>query len=417
MEDLLDVGLHDSVKPLQHILKLFGITPFSFLKQNNRRYELLRDRLLDISLLFMWSGVVLSMMCFNIYTAVYSPSDIPEKIKVTFIFNNISILSTNIIILITSVCYSKVNIIKMFTKMKNVDKIIETRSRIRIYRKTKLSVLKHIITMFIFLLLSYSGNYYIYYNGELLSILKASVNNLSYTVNIVMVLQYVTLVRMLELRYKYMNNRIMEYSENEDSAAAMVHNTHNHYSHVNILCDKTYCSSTLAYPHAKSETHRIYTLRQAYIELYDTVNIINSHFGIQILSEIISLVIVCVAAFYYGLYIFGNANTDTGDFTLYFKACLLTFWTFIYAILFAWLIVCCHHTTQEGNRGPICIQRITAQYNIKYGILLKLKTLSNQMKDMKVEFTACGFFVLNFPLLGTVMGGIFTYILIMVQLE
>jgi hypothetical protein len=71
----------------------------------------------------------------------------------------------------------------------------------------------------------------------------------------------------------------------------------------------------------------------------------------------------------------------------------------------------------EGNRGRICIQRITAQYNIKYGMLLKLKSLSNQMKNMKVEFTACGFFVLNFPLLGTVMGGIFTYILIMVQLE
>jgi hypothetical protein len=84
--------------------------------------------------------------------------------------------------------------------------------------------------------------------------------------------------------------------------------------------------------------------------------------------------------------------------------------------MFAWLIVCCHHTTLEGNRGIICIQRITARRDMKHGTLINLNNLSNQLKDMKVEFTACGFFVLNFSLLGTVTGGILAYILIMVQL-
>jgi hypothetical protein len=72
---------------------------------------------------------------------------------------------------------------------------------------------------------------------------------------------------------------------------------------------------------------------------------------------------------------------------------------------------------QEANRGMVYIQRTTACPNMKYGNQLQLQTLSNQLRDMRVEFTACGFFVLNLPLLGTIICGILTYILIMIQLE
>jgi hypothetical protein len=72
---------------------------------------------------------------------------------------------------------------------------------------------------------------------------------------------------------------------------------------------------------------------------------------------------------------------------------------------------------QEANKGMVYIQRTTACSNMKYGTQLQLQTLSNQLRDMKVEFTACGFFVLNLPLLGTIVCGILTYIVIMIQLE
>jgi hypothetical protein len=72
---------------------------------------------------------------------------------------------------------------------------------------------------------------------------------------------------------------------------------------------------------------------------------------------------------------------------------------------------------QETSMGNIYIQRVTACPNIKYGTVLELQSLSNQLKHMKVEFTACGFFVINSPLLATIIGGIFAYILIMIQLD
>jgi hypothetical protein len=72
---------------------------------------------------------------------------------------------------------------------------------------------------------------------------------------------------------------------------------------------------------------------------------------------------------------------------------------------------------QEANGGIVYIQRTTACPNMNYGTQLQLQTLSTQLRDMRVEFTACGFFVLNLPLLGTIVCGILTYILIMIQLE
>jgi hypothetical protein len=79
------------------------------------------------------------------------------------------------------------------------------------------------------------------------------------------------------------------------------------------------------------------------------------------------------------------------------------------------MIACCHNAKQEGKRGLICVERVTACPNTKYSTVLELQALSHQLEHMKIEFTACGFFVLNLPLLGTVIGGIFTYILIMIQ--
>jgi hypothetical protein len=47
-------------------------------------------------------------------------------------------------------------------------------------------------------------------------------------------------------------------------------------------------------------------------------------------------------------------------------------------------------------------------------VLEELQALSHQLEQMNIQFTAWGFFVLNQPLLCTVIGGIFTYILIMI---
>jgi hypothetical protein len=388
---------------------VFGFTPFVISKKSACRSNILRHRLLKIFLLLIMTGGLISSSCYNINLFIQSPSNIPEKIKITFILNDIFLKLTNVIILIMKIYFNKRDITRIFRKLKNVDKIIDRRSKIDIHtRKRLFSSRQTIILIFVFML-SYSCNYYIAYKNKT-SVLQASVDNLCYTINIVMVLQYVTLVRMVSQRYKHINNRIREYSETESSVRTSL-KTYRNSTSINTFCNEKCDLPNLTCPQVKSEVCGIPMLRLAYIDLYDTVTLVSSHFGIPILFLIISLVIVCVTAFYLGLYSFGSSS-DT-----HLKTCMLLFSILVYAVLFAWLIVSCDSTMQEANRGMVYIHRTTACPNMKYGTQLQLQSLSNQLRDMRVEFTACGFFVLNLPLLSTIVCGIVTYILIMIQLE
>jgi ABC-type multidrug transport system fused ATPase/permease subunit len=403
-------NIYTSVKPVPRISKVFVFTRFVIGKESACRSNILRHRLLKIFLLLIMTGGLISSSCYNINLFIQSPLNIPEKIKITFILNDIFLKLTNVIILIMKIYFNKRDITRIFRKLKNADKVIDRRSRIDLHTRTRLfSLRQKIVLIFVFILL-YSCNYFFVYKDEKTSVLQALVDNLCYTINIFMVLQYVTLVRMVSQRYKHINNRITEYSETESSVRTSL-KTYRISTSVNKFCNEKCDLSNLTCPQVKSEVCGIPMLRLAYIDLYDTVTLVNSHFGIPILFLIISLMIVCVTAFYLGLYSFGSAS-DT-----HFKTCMLVFSVLFYAVPFAWLIVSCDNTMQEANRGMVYIQRTTACPNMKYGTKLQLQSLSNQLRDMRVEFTACGFFVLNLPLLGTIVCGMVTYILIMIQLE
>jgi len=401
---------HTFVKPVQRISKVFGFTPLVFSKKRTCRTNILRYRLLKIFLLLITTAGLISSTCYRIHLVMQSSSNTPEKIKIMFIFNDIFLKLTNFIILIMKIYFNKMDIIGIFRKLKNVDKMIHRRSGIDTHTRKRLVLSRQTILLIFVLMLSYTCNYYITYTEDSTSVLLTSVDNLCYTVNIVMVLQYVNLVRTVSQRYKYINNRIKEYSETEVSVRTSLKIYHISTS-VNTVCSEKCDLPNLTSPRVKSELCGIPILRLAYIDLYDIVTLVNSHFGIPILLLIISLVIVCVTAFYCGLYSIGSFS-DT-----HLKVCMLVFWTLWYAIPFAWLIASCDSTMQEANRGMVYIQRTTACPNMKYGTLLQLQTLSNQLRDMRVEFTACGFFVLNLSLLGTIVCGILTYVLIMIQLE
>jgi hypothetical protein len=418
MEDTESIAdIYASIKPLMKVSIFFCLTPFSFIKRSRYRRGVLPFWTLHLSVCVAWTICLLTSTSYTIYSLINFSSSIPEKIKVTFILYAISLTATNLFILIKRICFNKRDIFKIFKKMRIVDGIIGRQRAIKIYRKTRLSVLREVTFLFFVLLITHSANYYIRYDGGLLSVVTTTVENCSYAVNIVMVLQYVNLLRMLVYRYECINNRILEYSEIRVTADGLSHNCPIHHAKVNEFYNRPYTFRAQTHSCMKRETCSVYTLRLAYFNLYDIVTLINCHFGVPLLLQIFTLMTVCVTFYYYGLYIFDNISSNVSDVTTYLKPCFLMLSTSSYALLFAWMIACCHNAKQEGKRGLIYVERVTACPNTKYSTVLELQALSHQLENMKIEFTACGFFVLNLPLLGTVIGGIFTYILIMIQLH
>jgi hypothetical protein len=164
--------------------------------------------------------------------------------------------------------------------------------------------------------------------------------------------------------------------------------------------------------------HKISYLRMIYLKIYDSVTLINSYFGFPVLLETLSMAVMCVTALYYAFYALDfDSDISVNRLPTYMASGYLISSSILHLTIFAWMIVCCHKTTQEVNKGIYFIHRISLDRDIHYSIITELEKYLSQMINMRVQFTACGIFALNPTFLCTIFSGILKYILIIVQLN
>jgi hypothetical protein len=77
------------------------------------------------------------------------------------------------------------------------------------------------------------------------------------------------------------------------------------------------------------------------------------------------------------------------------------------------LTICCHSTADEVQDTLVCIQKLLLNPNRLFWSTADLKRLSSQLKNLKVEFSVCGFFTINLQLLCGSVGIIITYIFVL----
>jgi hypothetical protein len=118
---------------------------------------------------------------------------------------------------------------------------------------------------------------------------------------------------------------------------------------------------------------------------------------------------------YYGVILLKEAVINDGDFHDYFKATVLLFACLFDLLPFMWLTVCCHSTAEEVQDTRICIQKLLLYPNGLTWSTADLKRLSSQLKNLKPEFSVCGFFTLNLQFLSGSVGAILTYIFVLNQ--
>jgi hypothetical protein len=416
---LMDYEIGISFKPLFFVSTIFGLMPLSFLRADIDEDETFRFRFSDVTLLLIWSIVILIVFCGNLHMLTYIISSFEEKIKIVFILYTILVPLTKIATIITINLVNIGNIPKLIKKLLAVDQFTERRDRINMYKMIRLRIFKTEGIAFVTIVL-YSAVYSCYTAGSALQFLVSSLENLCHTIHVVLCIEYVKLVRMLKYRYEYFNNILAEYFKTQNVTLVSTHISLNKQVSVNNeyveVCALSSGRHTLARP--LYECRKVQELRMVYLELYDAAMLINSRFGIPILLDILSMTTECVTALYYGFYIL-NINTDSydNDLQTYVTSGFLICWSILYMTSFTYLIVCCHNTRIESNKGVYHIQRLMVNHDIKHDTALELERLSNQLRDMNIEFTACDLFALNLPFLFTILGAIFTYILIIVQLS
>jgi hypothetical protein len=160
---------------------------------------------------------------------------------------------------------------------------------------------------------------------------------------------------------------------------------------------------------------KIHDLQIIYCELYDALQANNKSYGIIILLDIMTILTGTVHSTYFGVALLKEAAFNNGDFYAYFKGVLLLFACFFDLLTFLWLTICCHLTADEVQDTLVCIQKLRVYPNRLLWTTADLKLLSSQLKNLKVEFSVCGFFTLNLQFLCGSVGIIFSYILVLNQ--
>jgi hypothetical protein len=90
-------------------------------------------------------------------------------------------------------------------------------------------------------------------------------------------------------------------------------------------------------------------------------------------------------------------------------------WCFFCIVLLFLITLSCHVTAEECDKSKILVEKWILRSGLDRETAMELRVLSMQLKNMKVAFTACGFFSLDLPFMYSFLGVIFTYIVVLAQ--
>jgi hypothetical protein len=169
-----------------------------------------------------------------------------------------------------------------------------------------------------------------------------------------------------------------------------------------------------------THSNNFYTIRDLRLicsELCDVMRTNNKSYELLILLDVITILTSTVPVTYFGFMILKRAIFENGTIQLYFTVLTNILLCAFILLALLWLTMCCQKTTEEMGNIFIGIQKLLLYPNALGWNTSEMKSFSSQMKNNKAEFNVCGFFTLNLQFFCASLSVIFTYILVLHQLN
>jgi hypothetical protein len=404
-------NIYIPLKPLFIIGRIFGVADIQFF--NIKIKEECKTRFQHIILACLWNTIFLIGIYYSVYIVASNYYGFPDKVNTTLIVCYITLLATNIVTSVSSSVNRK-KIAGILQKLMDIDELIKDQKTTEFCRKTKNDVLRQIAALSLFIVIALPLELYHCSDGTLRYNLCHGLEFLICSLNVVTLLLYINIVRIVGHRYKTIFESLENYIKIMEMSAGK---TINHFLIMHQGCwDQPNVRRSSSQLHSNRSNH-VQTLRLLYIEMYDTVQLIASHFGAPVLFQIVSVMATSVLLFYSAFNFIHSVDVNSDGVKTYVIFCYFIFRGVIYITPFVLLVISCDTAAHEANRGVLYIERVKASPHTGHDAVMEVEKLSSQLKKMKVEFSVCGLVVLNLQFLCTFFGGVLTYILIMVQLN
>lgn len=331
--------------------------------------------------------------------------DVPVKIRIVYSLYYLSLYLMNIVSLCSCNVFMRHQVSDIIDKTEELTNMfmMEVDTNVA-YRKMRSFVVFEVALLVFVNGVTTMIYVYVMYDASALSILVPVLESLGCMCNSLMITQFVSLVMLLRHICKCMNRDLR--------------------SCCDILEDSSRYSITRSHPGgvatfrpAASLRNQIHGLRIAYSRLCTVTRFVASYYGLPNLLGASWLFMSIVSILYTTLYLFTNGAHPKGTAERYSDISCSVSWCIYCGILITAMAMSCHLVGDETAKMMFHTQKLLLHTDLGKETGKELKKFCSQLKYLKLEFTAFGFFTLNLPFLNAFISTCFVYFVIMFQLK
>jgi hypothetical protein len=163
--------------------------------------------------------------------------------------------------------------------------------------------------------------------------------------------------------------------------------------------------------------NRVKALKDRHIELLDASQLLNSTYGFQILLCFALIFVEHILFYNFVIDLMLKALSRTEEIATDVQEYASLCQAFVSSLILIVLTVSCHLASEEANRSQLLVHKLLVRSDLSSDVTVQLQLFSSQVSNLRVKFTASGFFVINASLLCGIAGVICTYLIILYQFK
>jgi hypothetical protein len=405
----------------------------------------------------VYTGVVLvALLTWFIYTLVWNIVYEFSNVKLSYAVTQTVTLflseATAVVCLGLEITCNRRRLKEITSKLIHVDRLL-MRNNNKVHKKVRGVVILELV-LFIFLLLVRHG-YELWRRGGK-QMLNVFIRFLFHFISTIMIVQFVTFTYCLKQSFHCVNRQLTSFgdicgrvnglenfeveftkrkfgfpkprnstslplahdvpssdSPDQRSTAVSVIISDTRFGHLTSASSSAEFSSQPSSQHAEN----MHTLRCVYAILYDIGSLVESAYGFQLLLAMAYIFFSVVK--YFHLIMISNVSSHQGNMSAAHVDGILPFICVvsIHIANVLWVTASCNFACREAFRTATVVNKLLLTQSLSSDVSAELERFSQQLLHSKLQFTAFGFFNLDFTCLYGFVGGATTYIVILLQLQ
>ena len=407
----LKYNVYFEIEPLYFVSRFLGLAPFSIRKKKSGEREVQFSHS-DIILTATLNILLFVGLCFSEFIlANIADSSLPIIIRALWFISVLSLYATCITTLILNITIHRKHFPLILRRICIIDsQLFKDGNNEKRYKGRRSGTTKQLFVIAFILIIHCFFSFYRFFQVRILYQVSTILQMLCNIIFFFLSCQYTSLVLVLRGRYKHLvsifSNLLIEKSNLYDMDITQIS-----HSVPSGACFVLYAKSRYF------EVSQIRELRNIYSQLHEVLWFVNRCYGFPVLLVITSTIFTFIPTFFAGIKLVQNAILHPFEFKYYIDMASYLYWCISILFTFAWIISCCHLVTREVQKLLLYIHKIQICSNVAQSTIVELRSFISQLKDMKVEFSVCGFFTLNLPFLCATSGVITTYVTVLFQVK